>query len=100
MKSVGTNRSSSVTTVNSAVGKCSVLWPTKAMMRSDRMPKLPMISSTIPNTASRLSDDRRDRYPPARLPKPNPSRKPATTMVTASTLMPYIVKSERCQMSW
>ena len=38
--------------------------------------------------------------PPTRLPMPSPSMNADTTMATDSMLLPKIVSSARCQMSW
>ena len=53
-------------------------------------------NSTRPKTWSSGRRRARDSAPPTRLPRPSPSMKAVTTMVTDSMFTPYSVNSARC----
>ena len=58
-------------------------------------------SSSIAASSGNNGISRRfDSQPPARLPRPRPSMKAVTTIVTDSMLTPKMRKSARCQVSW
>jgi len=99
INSVGTTTSASVTAA--VAGKLSpiVNAPTLSKIVSDTKPNAQVNSSMAASNGKGGMPGRFDSQPPTRLPRPRPSMKAVTTIVTDSILTPKMRNSVRCQVS-